>query len=545
MATEGNSNDPELRLLRYLYVGKEYPNYQPGCWFAHHYFIVSNVLSIEELAENEEKELVPVELIRKAFDSKLVTHPETLVFALAVCCRQDKSKKLRQLAYQNVSKICAFTPNFILFVKFVSKLCREKELNFITQGWGHGMRRTINSWYLSKQPLEFIECVTKYKSRYGWKHKDIVKMSHPQGSTPAHRIILKYMVHGMAKIKDAADQENDSSVTQLIEYIQQVEDFKRCEDEVRAAGLLEKYGFSLDHVPGHLLKSKEVWHSLILKMDVAVLLNNLQRIHNLGFLTTDEPTVDRVIERLTDQYHIQNSAVHPALVFITLKNYQCSGKSLSYEKRKIREQAKKSMSPGFDPNIKIMEALNEAFLLSFNNIQSTNLRYLVTINTNKLMDAPTWQNGNMTGFETAALIALILLRSEENVTIATFNPLGDHFINVLDIQTESLENILRTLKTTPGESVILNRPIVWALKQSEKYDIFINIVDQIYEKHDDSQEVLISYKEQMNLPQTKLINCTLCSSSSFLKNYDRHVLTINGFDATVPNVIKAFAKGLF
>lgn len=63
MATEGN--DPESRLLRYLYIGKDYPNYQPGYWFAHHYFIVRNVLAIEELAENEEKQLVPIELITK------------------------------------------------------------------------------------------------------------------------------------------------------------------------------------------------------------------------------------------------------------------------------------------------------------------------------------------------------------------------------------------------------------------------------------------------------------------------------------------------
>jgi len=114
----------------------------------------------------------------------LVTHPEALVFALAVCCRQNKSEKLRHAAYESVKKICASTPNFILFVKFVSKLCREKELNYITQGWGNGLRKAINNWYLSKKPLDFIECVTKYKSRYGWKHKDIVKMAHPLGNSP-------------------------------------------------------------------------------------------------------------------------------------------------------------------------------------------------------------------------------------------------------------------------------------------------------------------------------------------------------------------------
>ncbi|KAG5311801.1 RO60 protein, partial [Acromyrmex insinuator] len=548
MATEGNSNDPELRLLRYLYVGKDYPNYQPGYWFAHHYFIVRNVLAIEELAEDKEKQLVPIELITKAFKSNLVTHPEALVFALAVCCRQNKSETLRHAAYESVQTICASTPNFILFVKFVSKLCREKELNYITQGWGHGLRKAINNWYLSKKPLDFIECVTKYKSRYGWKHKDIVKMAHPLGNSPESKIILKYVIHGLEKIKKdmAADQieEISPNINELLKYMEEIEDFKHCEDEVRAASMLETFGFSLDHVPGHLLKSKEVWNSLLISMDIVMLLNNLQRIHNLGFLVIDEPAVEKVTERLTNSQYVEKSAIHPALIFITLKNYQCSGKCLTYEKRKVRELAKKSMLPGFDPNIKIMDALNEAFHLSFKNIQPTNLRYLVTISTNKSMEVSTWQNGNMTGIETAALIALILLRSEENVTIATFKNVGIYILNVY--KTDSFEDILKTLKTAPLGSSNQSKPILWAKKQSKQYDVFINIIDQILQKHDESQENLISYKEHLNLPDTKLITCALCSPSPYRKeHYDRHVLTINGFDATVPNVIEAFAKGLF
>lgn len=57
--------EPEIRLSRFLYIGKEYANYQPGYWFAHNYFIIKNVPSIEELADNEEKQLVPIELIIK------------------------------------------------------------------------------------------------------------------------------------------------------------------------------------------------------------------------------------------------------------------------------------------------------------------------------------------------------------------------------------------------------------------------------------------------------------------------------------------------
>lgn len=66
---EDRFEEPEIRLSRFLYVGKEYANYQPGYWFVHNYFIIKNVPSIEELAGNEEKQLVPIELIIKVIIS--------------------------------------------------------------------------------------------------------------------------------------------------------------------------------------------------------------------------------------------------------------------------------------------------------------------------------------------------------------------------------------------------------------------------------------------------------------------------------------------
>lgn len=118
------------------------------------------------------------------------------------------------------------------------------------------------------------------------------------------------------------------------------------------------------------------------------------------------------------------------------------------------------------------------------------------------METHTWQNGNMTGIETAALIVLILLRSEENVTIATFKNIGIYLVNVY--RTDSYDDVLKTLKAMPVGNTNSSKPILWAKKQSKQYDVFINIMDQIYQKHDESQENLISYKEHMNdLPNTK------------------------------------------
>lgn len=61
-------------------------------------------------------------------------------------------------------------------------------------------------------------------------------------------------------------------------------------------------------------------------MDTITLLNNLQRISNLGLLESDGLAVERVTEQLTNAELLAQSRIHPALIFITLKNYENSGK---------------------------------------------------------------------------------------------------------------------------------------------------------------------------------------------------------------------------
>lgn len=61
-------------------------------------------------------------------------------------------------------------------------------------------------------------------------------------------------------------------------------------------------------------------------MDTITLLNNLQRISNLGLLESDELAIENVTDQLTNAELIAQSKIHPALIFITLKNYKNSGK---------------------------------------------------------------------------------------------------------------------------------------------------------------------------------------------------------------------------
>lgn len=562
---EDSIEPPETRMLRYLYIGKEYLEYQPGNWFVHNYFNVDRVPSIEEMAANSDTELKPIEIINSVFekDKNLVQNYETIVFALAVCARQTKSEKLRFQAYSNVKKICSSPEHFLLFTKFVNNITKSSSKKI---GCGHGWKRAVDDWYKSKSYMELAECVTRCNSRYGWKHKDILKLAHlPVGCLKASdktmlpdipdNILVKnitfcFITHGLKEVKKIFGDSNSPHLQerpnslQVMKYLEKIMEFKHCEDEVSAASLLEVNNFTLEHVPGHFLKSEEMWNALMTSMNYTTLLENIQKLHNLGFLKPNSTIVSKIVDVLLDQEKLDQEKIHPAHILITIRNYENSGKPLSYEKRKVREEAKKQHPPPPEPNKKIVKTLYTALNLSFSYLEPTGLKYLITIDMSKTMqESRVWHCGNMIPAEVGCLLALSLLRSEKNVTIATYKNVGIHVTNF--DKNHSFAQAYTKLSHQPTGIVNLNKPMAWATFQKKRYDVFINVVDMISMNTDTSVEGIKTYRTKMKLPDAKLINCVLCDSSYRKETVDKNVLTICGFDHKVPKIIEAFAKSSF
>lgn len=416
-------------------------------------------------------------------------------------------------------------------------------------GWGSGWRKAVNEWYLSKDALQLVRCVTRYKGRYGWKHKDIIKLSHPKTDDIAKQAVLKYVMFGLKETKKEFDDKPEA--VEVIKYIEDIENFKHCEDEHQAGRLLEMYSLTLDHVPGHLLKSEEVWNALIPTMDLLILLDNLQRIHNLGLFKPNAPAVGKVIDAITNKENILRDKLHPALVFITIRNYENSGKPLSYEKRKLKEEAKKPFPIPPKPNQKIIDALYKTLNLSFTCLKPSGLRYMITIDMNKTMlESHAWRCRNVTAAEAGCVIALSHLRCEKNITIATFKDVGIHTVNLS--KTASFGQAMRRLQQMPVGEINLSKPMTWAAHQNRKYDVFINVVDVVNQKFEfltkpnNAKETIKMYRSKMNLPNAKLVTCAVSTVTvNHIPEEDKNTLTICGFDANVPKIIEAFAKSLF
>lgn len=129
-------------------------------------------------------------------------------------------------------------------------------------------------------------------------------------------------------------------------------------------------------------------------MNLTTLLENIQRIHNLGFFKSDTPILAKVIDALSSKDKIIEDKVQPALVYITVKNYEHSGRSvfkthflsfffvffthlkysifdffvfyrpLSYEQRKAKLNSKKPSSPPNKPNPDLVSTLYKTLDLS-------------------------------------------------------------------------------------------------------------------------------------------------------------------------------------
>lgn len=66
----------------------------------------------------------------------------------------------------------------------------------------------------------------------------------------------------------------------------------------------------------------QVWNAVMPQLTLEELLRSVQRVHNMGFLTSDSTTTAILISLLNNKDVIKKSQVTPLAVYITLSNYK-------------------------------------------------------------------------------------------------------------------------------------------------------------------------------------------------------------------------------
>lgn len=163
----------ELKIKRFIYLSSEDAVYLASSKTENN-FKLENVPSVLELI-NAKKEATVLNMIESANTDPLCVKREALLFVLAVTARNAKTEENKTKAYDAVLKICKTQQEFFLFIKLMHSLHKT---------FAHGMKRVIHNYYAKADPLELKDIFINSGSFYGWKHRDLMRLTHLKPLTP-------------------------------------------------------------------------------------------------------------------------------------------------------------------------------------------------------------------------------------------------------------------------------------------------------------------------------------------------------------------------
>ena len=450
-----------------------------------------------------------------------------LMLAMAMCARQSIDPDTKKLCYEHLHKVCRIPTHLFMF------LCYCEALSTGT-GWGRAHRRAISNWYLRcrESPQEarrLAMLVTKYKTRNGWSHQDVVRLAHPKPNQGINdngvTAILKYIVKGFDASKE------DLEIGGLLEYIQAVEDVKaqRDPDTINVSGLadmIRQHRLVREHVNTQLLKFPDIWEALLEHMPMTAMIRNLGKMSSIGMLTHGSRYEQMITTRLGDLDILKKAKIHPFNVLVAL---------LTYKKGKGDVG-----SLTWSPNMAILQALDDAFYLTFKQVEPTNKRYLLAVDVSGSMYfGPVNGCNSITPGMAAAALSLITARTERQCEIVGFShelvplAIGDH------MKLPEVENVIKRVRMGRTDCAL---PMQYALQHKKEFDVFIVYTDNETNcGYIHPAEELREYRKWSGIHDAKLIVCAMSVTDfSIADPDDANMMDMPGFDTNGPEVMSTF-----
>ena len=140
------------------------------------------------------------------------------------------------------------------------------------RGWGRGLRRAIAGWYAARPVADAVYQAVKYRNRYGWTHRDLMRKVHARAEGPLNELFA-WVTQGTLP-----SAEPDLRLVQVFEQA------KTAEADT-LAGLIREHRMSWEMVPAEMMDRREVWQALSEDMPVTDYVRNLATMTRLGVIS--------------------------------------------------------------------------------------------------------------------------------------------------------------------------------------------------------------------------------------------------------------------
>ena len=259
------------------------------------------------------------------------------------------------------------------------------------RGWGRGLRKAIGNWYTQRPLKDAVYQTVKYRQRYNWTHRDLLRKSHPMGDGPWSDLFA-WITHG------TMPSEDDENLSLIHAY----EEAKTATTP-RLSTLIRNYRLSWEMVPSEMLDKPEVWRALAQDMPMTALLRNLATLTRVGVIAPmDSAEVCESLKKIGTM-----SRIHPIAVLTALLVYR-AGKGVRGKNTWI-------------PVPQVVDALDAAFDRSFSQTPQTNKRLYLGIDVSGSMAVD--EVAGVPGLSprmAAAAMAMAIARREPNYYMAGF-----------------------------------------------------------------------------------------------------------------------------
>ncbi len=504
---------PETRLRRFLVLGTTGGTYYQG----ESDLTKENGDVVIDFATNRTKELVDILLEISEAGRAPKQNPTIFALAAAAGLGDDEGRKY---ALDALPRIARTGTHLFLFAKYVGQF----------RGWGAGLRKAVGNWYELKDADKLGYQMVKYRQREGWTHADLLRKTHPEGATEAHKALYGWVT------PKSEDSDALPKVVRDFTVVQGMTDV----DEIVA--LVSDSSLSWEMLPDAARTKPEVWAALVEKgMPLGALIRQLPTLTRLGVLKGSLLT--KVVSQLKDKDALRKARIHPVNVLIAQRTY-ASGQG---------------RSATWTPITKIVDALDAAFYASFGNVEPANKRTLNALDVSGSMGmrpyaygyGNTSNNTGLTARDISAAMSLVTLATEDDVETVGFtgggwgSRAGSEALTKLNISArQRLDDVINTISGLPFGTTDCALPMLYAREKSLEIDTFIIWTDsETWAGNVQPFQALRDYRKASGIDAKLIVCATEATGFSIADPRDAGMLDVVGFDSAVPNLIADFSAG--
>ena len=443
------------------------------------------------------------------------------VLAMAAGLGDDITRALALTALPAVARTGTHLFHWLQFVKAF-------------RGWGRGVRNAVGRWYTRQAPGDLAYQLLKYQTRDGWAHRDALRLAHPKAPSVTHELLFRYAVkgwEGVIELKGAADVE-------FMERIEAVQALRNMTPN-DAARVIRIYRLTREMIPTELLNHAIVWEALLDRMPLGALARNLGVMSKVGLLVPGSDAARMVVARLNEGTALRRARVHPMALLAALKTYA--------QGHGVRG------GNTWSPVNQVVDALDGAFYLAFENATSTGKRVMLALDVSGSMVAPVHGLPSLSCREASAAMALVTAATEPDHRFVAFtngahrslhSALGyNSGLTTLAISPrQRLDDVVKLTSALPFGGTDCALPMVEALKHRWPVDVFVVYTDsETWAGDIHPAQALRDYRERMGIPAKLVVVGMASNGFSIADPNDAGMLDVVGFDTATPNVISGFA----